>query len=115
MRIGVNALYFLPGGVGGTEIYLRSLLKALAQIDSTNEYFVFTNRETRGGLVPDAANFHERRQLLPAVFRPVRILWEQSILPMAASISGIDVLFNPGFTAPVVSSCPQVKIGRAHV
>ena len=52
MRVGVNALYFLPGGVGGTEIYLRSLLKALAQIDSTNEYFVFTNRETRRGLVP---------------------------------------------------------------
>jgi glycosyltransferase involved in cell wall biosynthesis len=110
MRVGVNALYFLPGGVGGTEIYLRSLLKALAQIDSTNEYFVFTNRETRRGLVPQGANFHERRQLLPAAFRPLRILWEQSVLPMAASISGIDVLFNPGFTAPVVCSCPQVTV-----
>ena len=32
-RIGVNALYLIPGGVGGTEIYLRELLKALAEID----------------------------------------------------------------------------------
>lgn len=29
-RIGINALYLIPGGVGGTEIYLRELLKALA-------------------------------------------------------------------------------------
>ena len=29
LRIGVNALYLIPGGVGGTEIYLRNLLRAL--------------------------------------------------------------------------------------
>ena len=46
MRIGVNALYLIPGGVGGTEIYLRGLLPALAEIDPRNRYFVFTNRET---------------------------------------------------------------------
>ena len=32
LRIGVNALYLIPGGVGGTEIYLRSLLPALAKM-----------------------------------------------------------------------------------
>ena len=35
-RIGVNALYLIPGGVGGTEIYLRELLAALATIDTTS-------------------------------------------------------------------------------
>ena len=45
-RIGVNALYLIPGGVGGTEIYLRELLAALAAVDSTNEYLIFTNLET---------------------------------------------------------------------
>ena len=34
LRIGVNALYLIPGGVGGTEIYLRGLLMALAEIDT---------------------------------------------------------------------------------
>ena len=52
MRIGVNALYLIPGGVGGTEIYLRELLPALAEIDRVNEYYVFTNRETSADLVP---------------------------------------------------------------
>ena len=54
IRIGVNALYLIPGGVGGTEIYLRNLLKALAEIDSENQYIVFSNRETDAGLVPDS-------------------------------------------------------------
>ena len=57
MRIGINALYLIPGGVGGTEIYLRALLPALAKIDPVNRYFVFTNRETGAGLVPVAARF----------------------------------------------------------
>ena len=59
MRIGVNALYLIPGGVGGTEIYLRSLLAAAATIDPVNRYFVFTNRETDRELVPAAANFEQ--------------------------------------------------------
>jgi len=58
LRIGVNALYLIPGGVGGTEIYLHALLAALAGIDSRNQYFVFTNRETGSGLVPVQPNFH---------------------------------------------------------
>ena len=37
LRIGVNALYLIPGGVGGTEIYLRSLLPALAGIKRAAE------------------------------------------------------------------------------
>ena len=56
-RIGVNALYLIPGRVGGTEIYLRNLLDALARIDAVNQYVVFTNRETGADLVPKQANF----------------------------------------------------------
>ena len=57
VRIGVNALYLIPGGVGGTEIYLRELLAALAAIDSTNEYLIFTNRETGFGLGASSGKF----------------------------------------------------------
>jgi glycosyltransferase involved in cell wall biosynthesis len=109
MRIGVNALYLIPGGVGGTEVYLRNLLGALAELDRTNEYFVFTNRETRD-LTPRAPNFHDRPQRVAARFRPARILWEQSVLPAAVWRLGLDVLFNPGFTAPVACSCPRVTV-----
>jgi glycosyltransferase involved in cell wall biosynthesis len=134
-RIGINALYLIPGGVGGTEIYLRRLLAALASIDRENEYFVFTNRETtdedfpsarmltHGGsteprpsgsgqadslLVPVQANFHARPQAVRASFRPARILWEQIVLPFRAA--RLDVLLNPGFTSPVLAPCPCVTV-----
>jgi glycosyltransferase involved in cell wall biosynthesis len=110
MRIGVNALYLIPGGVGGTEIYLRSLLAALAEIDSANEYFVFTNRETGASLVPKQANFHHAPQAVRAVNRPARLLWEQIVLPVQVARLRLDVLFNPGFTAPLLCGCPQVTV-----
>jgi glycosyltransferase involved in cell wall biosynthesis len=110
IRIGVNALYLIPGGVGGTEIYLRNLLSALAEIDSLNEYVVFTNRETPSDLVPAQSNFTWAPQSVRASFRPARILWEQTILPVTLRRRRIDVLFNPGFTSPAICPCPSVTV-----
>lgn len=110
MRIGVNALYLIPGGVGGTEIYLRALLQALAAIDSENQYFIFTNRETGPDLVPPQPNFHHAPQSVRATSRPSRIVFEQTALPLAARRLHLNVLFNPGFTAPVLCPCPQVTV-----
>ena len=109
-RIGVNALYLIPGGVGGTEIYLRELLAALAELDQVNEYLVFTNLETQSDLVPKQANFQWKPQAVHARFRPGRILWEQIVLPIEAARYRLDVLFNPGFTAPVFATCRQITV-----
>ncbi len=109
-RIGVNALYLIPGGVGGTEIYLRQLLVSLAEIDQTNEYLVFTNLETAADLVPKQANFEWKPQAVHARLRPARILWEQIGLPIEAARYRLDVLFNPGFTAPIFAPCRQVTV-----
>ncbi len=109
-RIGINALYLIPGGVGGTEIYLRRLLIALAAIDRENEYFVYTNRETDASLVPRQANFHWKPQAVRARFRPARITWEQTVLAFDAFRDRVDVLFNPGFTAPILAPCPLVTV-----
>jgi glycosyltransferase involved in cell wall biosynthesis len=109
-RIGVNALYLIPGGVGGTEIYLRRLLGALGEIDRENEYFVFANLETAADLIPRQSNFHWKQQAVAARFRPARILWEQTVLPMEAARYRLDVLFNPGFTAPILAPCPSVTV-----
>jgi glycosyltransferase involved in cell wall biosynthesis len=110
MRIGVNALYLIPGGVGGTEIYLRNLLRALGEIDSENQYVVFTNRETGADLLSDKPNFTLARQPIRARFRPGRILWEQLVLPFAVHRHRLNVLFNPGFTAPFWCGCPMVTV-----
>ena len=108
LRIGVNALYLIPGGVGGTEIFLRNLLDALSRIDSVNQYVVYTNAGTGNDLVPNAANFRQSRQRVNAKLRPARIVWEQAILPFSARADRLDVLLNGGFTAPLLAPCPQV-------
>ena len=110
LRIGINALYLIPGGVGGTEIYLRGLLTGLGSIDPVNRYYVFTNRETGCDLIPGAPNFSLVPQHVRAVSRPARLLWEQTILPLAAARLKLDVLLNPGFTAPLLCPCPQITV-----
>jgi len=110
LRIGVNALYLIPGGVGGTEIYLRSLLEALSRIDTGNEYLVFTNRETGTAIVPQQENFLAVPQPVHAVNRPARLAWEQTGLAFATARRRVSVLLNPGFTAPAMCSCPSVTV-----
>ena len=110
LRIGVNALYLIPGGVGGTEIYLRNLLRAMAALDRNNLWYVFTNVETSADLVPVASNFIQVKQNIHASNRVVRLLWEQTGLPWHAGKLGLDCLLNPGFTAPVLPPCPNVTV-----
>lgn len=111
-RIGVNALYLIPGGVGGTEIYLRNLLQALAQIDSRNQYFVFVNRETGDDLCPASPNFTLVRSSVSARLRPARLVWEQTVLPFQTARLRLDVLFSPGFSSPMV--CRGRKVTVIH-
>jgi glycosyltransferase involved in cell wall biosynthesis len=110
MRIGVNALYLIPGGVGGTEIYLRSLLPAMAEIAGGDRFFVFLNRETGAEIVPGVENWRAVTVDVQARNRPARILCEQTELPLEARRLGLDVLFNPGFTSPLVVPCPCVTV-----
>ncbi len=110
LRIGVNALYMIPGGVGGTEIYLRNLLAGLAEIDARNQYIVYLNRETGLDLCPAAPNFAPVETDVKATFRPGRLLWEQIGLPREINAAQIDVLFSPGFTMPYFGKAARVTV-----
>ena len=110
LNIGVNALYLLPGRVGGTEIYLRGLMAGLAEIDPVNRYVIFTNCETGPGLAPVRPNFRVAQQAVHAASRPRRMLWEQTVLALEATRRRLDVMLNPGFTAPLFAPCPQVTM-----
>jgi glycosyltransferase involved in cell wall biosynthesis len=110
LRIGVNALYLIPGGVGGTEIYLRSLLAALAEVDERHVYFIYANAETESDLVPASPRFHFVQTGVKARFRPGRILFEQAGLARLLRRDAIDVLLNPGFTGPVSFGAHSVTV-----
>lgn len=108
MKIGINALYLLPGKVGGSETYIRNLVKWLVKIDRENEYVVFINQESVG--IFDVSAPHVRVIACPihATNRPLRILWEQIVLPFQVRHYQIDVLLSAGLTAPFI--CPATSV-----
>lgn len=108
MRIGINALYLLPGGVGGTETYLRELLEWMPRIAPEHEFFLIVNRESEAAELSENHHMHTVRTGVSATSRPARLLYEQLRLPAQARSLGLDVLFNPGFTAPALCGCPCV-------
>jgi glycosyltransferase involved in cell wall biosynthesis len=108
LRIGINALYLLPGQVGGTEIYLRCLLDAMSALESPHRFVIFTNRETGCSFGPRRPEWQVHTLPVHASFRPGRLLYEQLFLPGDAAREGVDVLFHPGFTAPIFPRRPQV-------
>lgn len=110
LRIGVNALYLIPGGVGGTEVYLRNLLQAIAANPRGHHFTIFRNAETGDDLAPQSPNFEIINTKIKATFRPARILYEQTLFLPILNRHKLDVLFNPGFTAPHLTGIPNVTI-----
>jgi glycosyltransferase involved in cell wall biosynthesis len=108
MRIGINALYLLPGQVGGSETYLRKLIDAMQRLDGDDEFVVYTNRENAGTFSLSSPRFRESPIAVSAGSRVARIVAEQTLLPRQVRRDRIDVLHSPGNTAPLWASCPGV-------
>ncbi|NUM56801.1 MAG: glycosyltransferase family 4 protein [Candidatus Hydrogenedentes bacterium] len=104
MHVGVNTLFLIPREVGGTEIYVRSLLPALQALEAGLRLTVFTNRENHDSF----ADYDRTLIDVAATSRPRRIVAEQTSLPRAAARAGVDVLYSPGYTAPLRATFPQV-------
>jgi glycosyltransferase involved in cell wall biosynthesis len=110
LRIGINALYLLPGKVGGSEIYVRNLVKWLARANGSNEYFIFVNRESAGVFEKLAPGVTVVQCPVNATNRALRILWEQTVLPFQAVRRRLDVLLSAGMTSPFFSFVPSFVV-----
>ena len=110
MRIGINALYLLPGKVGGSETYIRSLVQSLLEIDRNNTYIIFINKESIGIFPGSEPRVKIIICPIEATNRPVRILWEQFILPFQVWRHKIDVLLSAGMTSPFFCPVPSVLV-----
>ena len=108
MHIGINALYLLPGKVGGAETYTRNLVKWLLAVDPHNTYSIFINEESAGIFEALAPGIAVVPCPIKATRRPVRILWEQCVLPFQVRSRKIDVLLSTGLTSPVI--CPATSV-----
>lgn len=111
MRIGVNTLFLIPGEVGGSETYLRQVLRHMVPASFSDEFVLFTNRENNFVLkedLKDSGNVEFELLDFNASNRYARIIREQSELPSRARKAKVDVLWSPGYTAAVLCPCPQV-------
>ncbi len=113
MKIGVNALFMIPGQVGGAETCLRRTLEEMAKMDGGHELTVFCNRENLPVIARDMKQCGAQSVCLVdthvrASNRPERILSEQFTLPSLVKRSGVEVLWSPGYTMPLRCPCPRV-------
>ena len=107
MRIGINALYLLPGRVGGSEIYVRNLVKWLPRVSPGDRFVIFVNRESAGVFEEISPDVEVVNCAFNAVSRPKRILWAQCVLPFQMRKHAIDVLLSAGMTAPFICPVPS--------
>jgi glycosyltransferase involved in cell wall biosynthesis len=110
LRVGLNALHLVPGETGGSEIYARSLIPALALADRELGLVVFAGREAEPALraEPWADSVRVMRLPVSARSRSRRVLAEQVLLGIAARRAGIGLLHNLFTTAPALPGVPQV-------
>ncbi|MEO8576095.1 MAG: glycosyltransferase family 1 protein [Gemmatimonadales bacterium] len=108
MLIALNLLYLIPGVVGGTETYARSLINALARQDDDNEYAVFLSKEAADLDVTPGPNF--RRIVCPVVAmkRAARYSWEQAVLPLQLLREKPALIHSLGYVSPLAARGPQV-------
>jgi glycosyltransferase involved in cell wall biosynthesis len=102
-RLGVNLLYLVPRQVGGTEIYARRLVAALARELPDTQLVVFCGAEA-AAVLPDPEwpeSVRVVRAPVRAASKPLRLAAELAWLPAAADHHGVEVLHSLGTTAPL--------------
>lgn len=107
MRIGYDAtiLRGQPAGVEGT---VASLLRALVELDSGDEFVVYCGRRFRAPDWLKRPNVRLRRMIFPSTWRLARILWQQMRLPFAANADRLDVFHGPAYVIPLRMGPPAV-------
>jgi glycosyltransferase involved in cell wall biosynthesis len=91
MKIGINLLYLRPEKVGGSEVYIRSLIPELSR-QSEITLFLFSDFVDSFSDIPDV-------RIVPVAkgnySNSKRLIMENSLLGLLACRFGVQVLFSP--------------------
>jgi glycosyltransferase involved in cell wall biosynthesis len=105
LRVGIDLTALLPVATG-VDTYLLRLVEALARVDGDTHYTFFVNREDRGRFLHKVGeNVRVAGWCLRP--RPIRLAFQQLLLPAIATVHGLDVVHSPSFIVPMIR-------GRAH-
>ena len=106
MRVGLNLLPALPE-IGGGWNYIRSLIRGLARVDSSDAFVAFVTPESEC-LVPAERNFSAVRVNIRSSIRAWRVIFENSTLFGMARQRGLDCLHWFSGTQGLLNAVPAV-------
>jgi glycosyltransferase involved in cell wall biosynthesis len=95
MRIAIDGSA-IPRQMAGAGVYTYQLIRALAKVETEHEFVTFA----RGGLFDDLPDLEviNIRPMPP----PIRLAWEQVVLPVLLRRRGIDLLHSPHHHTPTI-------------
>jgi glycosyltransferase involved in cell wall biosynthesis len=106
MRIAINGQQLTTAQFAGPEIYTLNIVKALGELDLTNEYTIFLDKtpseEVMEALLDLPDNF--KIKIIPKI-----LSWTQISLAFALYKGNFDVLFSALHTIPILA-LPKVKM-----
>lgn len=104
MRLGIMLRHFDQHG-GGVKVHTHELLKALLALNHRHEIVLFYRNPARLGTFAGIDGVRE------VVLEGESILyWDQVLVPRAIRRHGIDVIFNPKYSIPLLAGCPTAWI-----
>lgn len=103
MKIGIEAQRLFRSEKHGMDIYALELIRALQQIDKTNEYFIFTNDGEDRACLSETPNFK-----IVITDGTNYIRWEQTVLPKLVRSYKLDILHCTANTAPLNLQIPLI-------
>jgi glycosyltransferase involved in cell wall biosynthesis len=106
MRIGIDATA-LPERPVGAGNYIIQLIRSLAALMEDDELVVFAQRG-RQGLI-DQPGLKGAQWILASDKSPaLRLIWEQTVLPVLVRRARLDLLHSPHYTRPWSLPCTSV-------
>jgi glycosyltransferase involved in cell wall biosynthesis len=90
---------------GGIGVYTENVVAELLRIDRHNHYYLYYQSAAHLGRFSHHSNVTER-----FIKGRNKTYWDQAAIPYACRRDGVDVVFHPKFTAPLLAPCKAVMV-----
>jgi glycosyltransferase involved in cell wall biosynthesis len=106
MKIGIDITPLPPRPVGAGN-YMIQLVRALASLQTTHQFVIFSQRSGKE-LIGELASRNIKWAIVPDLSPGLRLIWEQVMLPGLVRKSEVDLLHSLHYTRPGNLSCASV-------
>ena len=118
MHIAINAHLLARTGTyreAGLSKHISALVRHLLALDSPHSWTIFVGKGQRPAWLTGTAHVRVRESRIPTLRPPVRIAWEQSVLPLDTVGYRAGVLACPVNIRPVLCPAPTGVTVHDHI